>query len=535
MMKRLKDPIYGYIEISTDIIDKIVDTPNFQRLRDIIQTSYSPLYASAVHNRFVHSLGVYYLGKMVSCSIQETFERDNDLRSIDINRYFEIFEYACLLHDVGHAPLSHTGEKFYLDSNSSKSLHDEIKNLCNDEKLVSDIKDVNAAAPHELMSAILGLKIYSNLFVSDQEKSFFARCITGYLYQEKTYEALFLNCIIQLLNSSIIDVDKLDYLIRDAYITGFDTVVIDYDRLLKSIRILKIENNYRLVYTKNAISVIEDVIYAHDSERKWIQSHPVVLYDAYLLNHCIEVINQNYSEIKLFSYDFLTYKGKEITPELKISLLSDGDLKFLIKNIKDDPLTEEYFVRNVRRHPLWKSESEYKAIFNSWGFNDEILDIVEVEFEKISKYLNSERISGINSKAISLCENEIKKISKEMEQPDKVNYGFTLNDRKKNLLWMKALETYSSDQGIDFDFIILKSDYFNSGFIKPDFEKILISFPKIKKPCRFKTVTNVLSAQKSSRNKFFYLFYKRKNRDEKINLSQLAKYLGDLARSELSV
>lgn len=55
--KRFKDPIYGYIEIDEGLITKVIDTPAFQRLRDVIQTSYAPLYSSAVHNRFVHSLG----------------------------------------------------------------------------------------------------------------------------------------------------------------------------------------------------------------------------------------------------------------------------------------------------------------------------------------------------------------------------------------------------------------------------------------------------------------------------------------------
>lgn len=64
--KRLKDPIYGYIEIPRRYMEEIVDTAAFQRLRRVIQTSYSPLYASAVHNRFVHSLGVYHLGEIAA-------------------------------------------------------------------------------------------------------------------------------------------------------------------------------------------------------------------------------------------------------------------------------------------------------------------------------------------------------------------------------------------------------------------------------------------------------------------------------------
>lgn len=67
--KRLKDPIYGYIQIPMNYMTGIVDSATFQRLRRIIQTSYSPLYSSAVHNRFVHSLGVYHLGAIAAQSL----------------------------------------------------------------------------------------------------------------------------------------------------------------------------------------------------------------------------------------------------------------------------------------------------------------------------------------------------------------------------------------------------------------------------------------------------------------------------------
>lgn len=69
--KRIKDPVYGYIQIPAQYMTEIVDTASFQRLRRIIQTSYSPLYSSAVHNRFVHSLGVYYLGDLTATQINK--------------------------------------------------------------------------------------------------------------------------------------------------------------------------------------------------------------------------------------------------------------------------------------------------------------------------------------------------------------------------------------------------------------------------------------------------------------------------------
>ena len=68
--KQFKDPIYGYIEIDGQIVTEIIDTPAFQRLKDIRQTSYTPLYPAAYHNRYVHSLGVYHLGRIAFQAIK---------------------------------------------------------------------------------------------------------------------------------------------------------------------------------------------------------------------------------------------------------------------------------------------------------------------------------------------------------------------------------------------------------------------------------------------------------------------------------
>ncbi len=113
--KRLKDPIYGYISIPDEYMHCIVDTAIFQRLRRIIQTSYAPLYSSAVHNRFVHSLGVYYLGSIASKQLVEEICEYGLFDSKQVEKLQKIFLLACLLHDLGHAPFSHTGEAMYLD------------------------------------------------------------------------------------------------------------------------------------------------------------------------------------------------------------------------------------------------------------------------------------------------------------------------------------------------------------------------------------------------------------------------------------
>ena len=515
------------------IISDIVDTAGFQRLRNVIQTSYSPLYSSAVHNRFVHSLGVYHLGCIVAENIANQAGEFEEVG--DISRYLKLFELACLLHDLGHAPFSHTGEGYYLENGERSSLHGEIIVLTNDLDLEEEIGSKNyKAAAHELMSVIVALKDYTFLFENDEEKSFFARCIIGYPYAKKEgLKYSLLNCIISLLNSSVIDVDKLDYLIRDAYITGFDTVSIDYIRLLQSVKFVKTENIYELIFTKNAISVIENVVYAHDPERKWIQTHPIVQYESYLLQSAIETLKNKYKNVNLFSYDALSEKGVEIFEGYKISLLCDADILFLMKNLDVDS-EKEYFQRKDRRHPLWKSEAEYKAIFNV-GYTDKIFEIVEEGLDDLSNYLNFVcKSQEINNEALSACERDIENAQKlmEVDTNNKANIEATIAEKQKHMRWLYALKQFADEQKLKFDFVILKADQFNSGFAKDAFAKIKIEFSTLQNPCYFEKVTNTLKAQKSVREKFFYLFYRRDNKEQKIDLKKLAVSLGTIAMEE---
>ena len=532
--KRFKDPIYGYIDIDENIISNIVDTAGFQRLRNIIQTSYSPLYSSAVHNRFVHSLGVYHLGCIVSESIARN--KNEFIEIEEPERYLKIFELACLLHDLGHAPFSHTGEDFYLENGKRNLLHNVIIELTGDEDLEEEIERKNyKAAPHELMSVIVALRDYGFLFQNDEEKSFFARCIIGYPYAKREeIKNSFLNCIISLLNSTVIDVDKLDYLIRDAYITGFDTVSIDYVRLLQSISLRKEEQKYQIVYKKSAISVIENVVYAHDAERKWIQNHPIVQYEAYLLQSSIEALKNRYTNVDLFSYEALTEEGIEIFDNYRISLLCDADITFLMKNLNNDS-GKEYFRRKDRRHPLWKSEAEYKAIFNV-GYTDTIFEIVENALEGLCKYLNFVcKSQEINKFALDACKRDMENAQKLLEaaETNKEKLEALIVEKEKHLQWLEALETFANEQKIDFDFVILKANQFNSGFAKEAFAKIQIEFDTLSKPCFFEKVTNTLKAEKSTRDKFFYLSYRRINKENKINLRSLAVILGKIALQEV--
>ena len=106
-MRLFKDPVHGYISVRKDWCTDFIDTPVFQRLRYIEQTSMRPLYPAAHHDRFVHSLGVFHLGQRIYANILKN-TRDGELSNLlKQDRFQNTFLIACLMHDCGHAPFSH--------------------------------------------------------------------------------------------------------------------------------------------------------------------------------------------------------------------------------------------------------------------------------------------------------------------------------------------------------------------------------------------------------------------------------------------
>ena len=101
----IRDPVHGSIHILDEEIP-IVRDDFFQRLRNIKQLGFSEyVFPGATHNRFIHSIGVMHVA-------EKAFDRlfKETLFEKDIQRLKETFKLACLLHDVGHAPLSHSTE-----------------------------------------------------------------------------------------------------------------------------------------------------------------------------------------------------------------------------------------------------------------------------------------------------------------------------------------------------------------------------------------------------------------------------------------
>lgn len=516
--KKIKDPVYGYIPVEVEFIGNIIDTPMFQRLRRVIQTSYSPLYSSTLHNRFVHSLGVFYLGSIAANCLKRAILEGNYIpresdeeKNMVVNKLVHVYRLACLLHDIGHAPFSHTGEIYYIyyksddgDEVSTKRLHEKLCQLVGSETLRSDLPtESESAAPHELMSAIVGIEEFADLIGDSDSHEFFARCITGYTYKSTGIMEDIKNCFIGMLNSKVIDVDRLDYLIRDAYTSGFATINIDYIRLLNALTVKEYRDKLTVVYRKDAVSVIENVVYAHDAERKWIQNHPVVLYEAYVIKHILEHLSEklNTEEAKLFSEASLSVTGHVLNGDIKVSLMCDDDIVYLSKNVFSDDLSKEFFDRNQRRHPVWKSESEYEAYIRSIGSEEE-----KGLFKECMDSFNASNIPAhpvpqiINKELLLKLETELEE-AKKQRKPTKA--------LERKVLVCKYMEKYSMEHNMPFDYIIIPTSMFSSNFSKGHLRKVLINFDG-KRPLPLKDVCTLLSAENVNEEKdFYYLFYRR--------------------------
>ena len=116
-VKTFKDSVHGYIEVPKCFVETLMDNVYFQRLRNVEQTGMRVLYPSAKHDRFSHSLGVFHLGNRAVDALLDNFAKDQYWNIESDNQsilYWAknkvLFLIACLLHDIGHAPFSHSLE-----------------------------------------------------------------------------------------------------------------------------------------------------------------------------------------------------------------------------------------------------------------------------------------------------------------------------------------------------------------------------------------------------------------------------------------
>lgn len=201
-MKFVRDSVHGTLNL-TEFELKLIDTPPLQRLRRIRQLGFINLiYPGANHSRFEHSIGALYLASRLADSIG----LDEDKKSL--------LRICALLHDVGHGPFSHVSEPAlnvpHEEFTSYVIKNSEITDVLNEKYKINKIDDI-----------IHG-------------KSVLGQAISGEL-----------------------DVDRMDYLLRDSHYTGVAYGTIDVERLIYN---LKLENN--LVLDIKGVQAAESMLVA---------------------------------------------------------------------------------------------------------------------------------------------------------------------------------------------------------------------------------------------------------------------------------
>uniref|UniRef100_A0A7N8X638 HD domain-containing protein n=1 Tax=Mastacembelus armatus TaxID=205130 RepID=A0A7N8X638_9TELE len=217
------DPIHGHIELHPLLI-KIIDTPQFQRLRNIKQLGGAYfVYPGASHNRFEHSLGVAYLaGELV-----ETLSRKQPELKID-DRDILCVQIAGLCHDLGHGPFSHLFDGMFIKEHEEASVK-MFDYLMEDDEVEEEMSEYH---------------------LTDQDVTFIKEMIDpkgqtketdtpDWPHKGRGQEKSFLYEIVSNSTNGV-DVDKFDYFARDSHHLGIQNNF-DHRRFLEFARVCEVD------------------------------------------------------------------------------------------------------------------------------------------------------------------------------------------------------------------------------------------------------------------------------------------------------
>uniref|UniRef100_A0A914E3W7 HD/PDEase domain-containing protein n=1 Tax=Acrobeloides nanus TaxID=290746 RepID=A0A914E3W7_9BILA len=248
-------------------IEKIINTPEFQRLRNIKQMGIAYLvYPSAEHSRFTHSLGVYHLARS---HINALSERQPNLGITSTDKLCVCI--AGLLHDLGHGPYSHMFEVFLHKANPSHSWrHEEGSKL-----IFKRMLDQN----HEVKEALdRYLSEEDYLFIEeliDPPKSFIDNH-GNWKLKGRPISKSFIYDIVSNKHDCL-DVDKFDYLMRDSKLSKITIPFgkVTLGRIQNNMEARKFEDvGYsRIVYGRKVRSDVYTVMYSREDLHSRLYQH----------------------------------------------------------------------------------------------------------------------------------------------------------------------------------------------------------------------------------------------------------------------
>jgi len=277
----IKDPIHGPIEVSSAEVN-LLDSAEFQRLRAIKQLGFAEFsFPGATHNRYLHSVGVMHLAGRAFDSIFRSFEFSSPAVR---QRLRQVTRLGALLHDIGHGPLSHTTEEVM----PKVGLLD-IKAYQHREQVV----DPERRATHEdysikfLTDSRLSKLIRANF--SDINPLQVAALIDPSLITSDDFFAdhsLDFRPVLGQVVSSEMDVDRMDYLERDAYFCGTNYGRVELGWLIGNLTVHERENRMYLSLNRRALYTFDDfLISRHHMYLMVYFHHKSIIFEEMLLRY----------------------------------------------------------------------------------------------------------------------------------------------------------------------------------------------------------------------------------------------------------
>ena len=201
----LRDPVHGLVAFEGDeegIVERLLDTPEVQRLRRVRQLGVTSVaFPGAEHSRFAHALGAAFVMKLLLARLRAIHGALPETQRVTASRAREAIA-AALLHDLGHGPLSHLFEEAIPGAPPHETWTERMV-LDPSTGVHAVLTSVDAALPSRVVDLVHGR----------HELPYLARAVSGEL-----------------------DVDRCDYLLRDAHATGVRYGLYDLDWLLRSLR-----------------------------------------------------------------------------------------------------------------------------------------------------------------------------------------------------------------------------------------------------------------------------------------------------------
>lgn len=317
--KVLRDPIHNFIHIQDRVILDLINTTEFQRLRRVQQLGItSSVFHGAEHSRFGHSVGAYEIARRITEHFEQYYCSKNSDDGLWDPRERQLTLVAALLHDIGHGAFSHTFEHlFHTD-------HEAIT-----REIITGNTEINAILSR--VAPDFSTKVASVI--------------------AKTYDN---PQVVQLISSQL-DVDRMDYLLRDAYFTGTKYGEFDIDRILRTMR----PNSHGIAFDIAGMHAVEDYVVSRYQMYLQVYFHPVSRGMEVLLAHLLQRAHELYQENNTHGKDFV---GPLLTPLFNNDPLTIHDYLQIDDHVfmtyiamwrhHPDPILSDLSNRFLDRHPL---------------------------------------------------------------------------------------------------------------------------------------------------------------------------------------